>query len=106
MQRHGLIQQDCKKALSTMDSDPASLPVPSKVEYRHLPSLIENAKSYTTNPKYAEWQVIEDGCFVRFAPCVRQEEFANRLGVINGCLQRSDIAVAWAVGHHQRPAAS
>ena len=26
------------------------------MEYRHLPSLIENAKSYTTNPKYAEWQ--------------------------------------------------
>jgi hypothetical protein len=39
-----------------MESDPASLPVPSKVEYRHLPSLIENARSYTTNPKYAEWQ--------------------------------------------------
>jgi len=51
-----LLADHCKKALNAMESDPASLPVPSKVEYRHLPSLIENAKSYTTNPKYAEWQ--------------------------------------------------
>ena len=51
-----LLAEHCKKALSAMESDPASLPVPCKVEYRHLPSLIENAKSYTTNPKYAEWQ--------------------------------------------------
>ena len=56
-----MLADHCKKALSAMESDPASLPVPSKVEYRHLPSLIENAKSYTTNPKYAEWQV--SSCF-------------------------------------------
>ena len=51
-----VLSDKCQQAIGALDADVNSLPVHGAIEYRHIPSLIENAKSYTTNPKYVEWQ--------------------------------------------------
>eukprot|EP00960_Hanusia_phi_P073160 767951-Hanusia_phi.AAC.5 len=68
----------CKRSLANINTDTAYFQQMSgKVDYRHLPSLIENAKSYTTNPKYTEWQ----------------SGILNALPYLEGALQKLKVAL-------------
>jgi len=50
----GILAEHLSRALDSTISGPHVLGGP-KPDYKHVASLIENARSYVTNPKYAAW---------------------------------------------------